>query len=91
MSNRKSNYFCLCNHRKSKHVDYITKTITTYEATPIEKRKHPLEWYLNAIQNDNLKWSCSLLECECSSFKQDNLKYLEERYEERSAKVKETI
>ena len=74
-----SNYYCVCGHWKSEHRDFLSELIAEYEAMPIEKRKYPLEWYVNNVKSHNVEWLCKSF-CECDTYKIDNLRYLEEKY-----------
>ena len=74
---------CTCGHSKERH-DQESHTIREWEATPVEKRRQPLEFYLEALKNAAPSDTyCSdrrddIGYCECKRYKQDNLRYLEE-------------
>ena len=77
----KTNYFCVCGHKKYQHRNNVKKTIRDYNIMPIEKRRHPLQWYLDSMKRLDLEYPCGVggifNPCECAMFKLDNLKYLE--------------
>ena len=74
------NYYCQCGHHKSNHKDFVPETIREFETTPIEKRKHSLEWYLSAMKTENMEYYCQISTCECGNYKIDNLRFLEDKY-----------
>lgn len=77
------NYLCICCHSKAKHENEIDRVTREYEAIAIEKRKHPLEWYLKTLKDNDLEYACYTAGnddlCQCGSFRLDNLLYLESK------------
>ena len=72
---------CTCGHSWARH-DQETMTIKDWEDTPVEERKHPLEFYLKALKECAPYQTFCLIrqdkiECECKEYRQDNLAYLE--------------
>ena len=74
---------CICGHRSDKHsksngksMERLNRQLKGYQDTLANREKFWKEFLSNIKLEE---FGCG--ECKCESFKQDNLKYLEDLYE----------
>jgi hypothetical protein len=81
---------CICSHRYSKHTKSngkswgrLQKQLDNYKDTP--KNRHKF-WFKYLTGSTPDEFQCS--ECDCSSFKMDNLRFLEDKLEKKKCQSK---
>ena len=77
--------YCMCKHSKTAHSELgpghwgrLNKQLAGYKDTPTSRKRFWKKFLLNQSDSD---WRCN--KCQCSEFKLDNLRYVEDLAKEK--------